>query len=312
MIFSLSGCVTITKTMAGDKAQNYLNKYVLRNGITSKLGEIKLENGLYLVNVDIMQGESKVDSVKVYVTKDGQNLILGNVYNLTKPPEGFSEAAEDKGAAAQATKTDIPKTSKPEVKLYIMSGCPYGVQAESAFMPVVKALGDSVSFEPHYILSDYGKDQAVQYCYDADGKYCSMHGAEEAREDLRQICIYEQGADKWWAYLEKFNQKCKIDAETPNCFKTVAGETGIDINKVEQCMNVQGKDLLEKEVKLGQSDKADGSPTILINGVKYEGGRSPNDILMAICSGFEKKPAACDIKIEGGDAVPSAGGGACR
>ena len=43
----------------------------------------------------------------------------------------------------QTPSQEITKTDKPNVELFVMSFCPYGVQAETAMKPVVDLLGDS-------------------------------------------------------------------------------------------------------------------------------------------------------------------------
>lgn len=303
---SLTACTSISKEAAGLKAEEYLSKYVLKSGIKAKVNEVTEENGFYTVALDISQDEKAVDKVKVYVTKDGRTLSLGPVFDLNKSPD---ESKKDKPEAGSSQAQNIPKKDKPVVELFVMSGCPFGVQAEQAFSPVMKLLGDKVDFQPRYIIyAGYGGG-GPNYCIDKQNKYCSMHGAEEARENVRQICIWKEQRAKWWTYIDKFNEKCSINDKTPACSKEVAKEVGIDYAKVEACLKNSAEKLLEEEVKISQQKKADGSPTVIINDTPYNGGRSSNDILAAICGGFKNKPKECNQKIAGGDNAPSAQGG---
>ncbi len=305
--FALTSCTGISKESAGLKAEEYLGKNVLKNGIKAKVAEVTEENGFYTVALQISKDDTAVDKVKVYVTKDGNTLSLGPVFDLNKSPEEYKKKSEESAASPKAQ--DLPKKDKPTIELFVMSGCPYGVQAEQAFSPVMKLLGDKVDFQPRFIVYSGYRGGGPNYCIDKASKYCSMHGAEEAREDVRQICIWKEQKAKWWAYIDKFNEKCSIDAKTPACSKEVAKEVGVDYAKVEACLKNSAEKLLEEETKISKAKKADGSPTIIINDTAYNGGRAPNDILASICGGFKNKPKECSQKLEGGNNAPAATGG---
>lgn len=301
-----SGCgMTVSADDAGKKAQEYLTKFILKDGVKSEVSQVKDENGFYTVALKVLKDGEQVDKVKVYVTKDGENLSLGPIFNMKTAPPSAEKQQEEK-------LKDIPKKDKPSVELFVMSGCPFGLQAEAAFMPVMKALGDKVDFTPRYVIYSNYQGGGPDYCLDKENKYCSMHGAAEARENVRQICIWTEQKAKWWDYIEKFNKDCQIDSKTLECSKKVAAAVGIDFAKVEFCANSKGNDLLSVEVERNKKFDVAGSPTIVINDTLYEGGRAPNNILAAICNGFNKKPAECDQKIAGGDQAQSTEGGCGR
>jgi glutaredoxin len=304
---SLAGCGTINKEAASLKAEEYLNKHILKSGIKAKATEVKDENGFYTVAFEVSKDGQVVDKVKVYVTKDGETLSLGPVFNMNKSPN----TSENKEAGA-AQSSNIPQKDKPLVELFVMSGCPFGLQAEAAFAPVIKALGDKIDFRPSYVIYSEYQGGGPNFCIDKASKYCSMHGAEEAREDIRQICIWKNQKEKWWDYINKFNAKCQINDKTPECSKSISQEVGIDFAKVEACLKDSGEKLLAEEVELNKKYNVEGSPSIIINGTTYNGGRSPNEILASICSGFKNKPEECNKKLEGGDITPAAQGGCGR
>jgi hypothetical protein len=301
---SLTGCTSISKDAAGVKAQEYISKHVLKNGIKAKVSDVKDENGFYTVAMQISKDEKVVDKVKVYVTKDGKNLSLGPIFDMSKAPPTPAQAAKD---AAEA----VPKSDKPKVELFVMAGCPYGLQAEAAFAPVIKALGDKIDFTPHYVVySDY-QGGGPTFCIDKANKFCSMHGAEEAREDVRQICIWNDQRDKWWDYINKFNEKCQINEGTPGCSKEVAKSVGIDYGKVEACLKNDAEKLMAQEADLNKKYNVEGSPSIIINGASFNGNRAPNDILAGICASFKNQPEECSKKLAGGDTAPAAAQGGC-
>ncbi|MDJ0625710.1 MAG: thioredoxin domain-containing protein [Candidatus Caenarcaniphilales bacterium] len=302
LISVLSGCTSVNKDSAGTKAQEYLTKHIFKNGITSEVTDVKKEGSFFTVSMKILKDGNEVDKVKVYITEDGKHLSLGPIFDINNPPP----SAEEKQAEALKS---IPKKDKPSVELFVMTGCPFGVQAETAFMPVIKHLGGSIDFTPRYVIYSNYQGGGPEYCVDKENKYCSMHGAEEAREGVRQICIWNNQQDKWWNYIDKFNKDCKIDAQINQCAEKVAKDVGIDYSKVKECESSSTNELLEKEVQRNKKFNVAGSPTIIINETLYEGNRSPNAILSAICNGFKNKPEVCNKKIEGGDQVTAAQGG---
>ncbi|MDX1920512.1 MAG: thioredoxin domain-containing protein [Candidatus Caenarcaniphilales bacterium] len=297
------GCgMTVSADDAGKRAQEYLTKHILKDGVKSEISQVKDENGFYTVALKVVKDGEQVDKVKVYVTKDGENLSLGPIFNMKTAPPTAEQAQEEK-------LKDIPKKDKPSIELFVMSGCPFGLQAEAGFLPVMKLLGDKVDFTPRYVIFSNYQGGGPEYCLDKENKFCSMHGVVEAQEDVRQICIWNEQKPKWWDYIEKFNKDCQIDSKTTECSKKVASAVGVDFAKVESCVKSKGNALLATEVERNKKFDVAGSPTIIINDTLYEGGRSPNNILTAICNGFNTKPAECNQKIAGGDEAQAAQGG---
>jgi len=54
--------------------------------------------------------------------------------------------------------------------------------------------------------------------------------------------------------------------------------------------------LLDAEIAMSTEYGVEGSPTVFINDVLYEGSRSPEDYKKAICEGFKEdsRPEECD------------------
>lgn len=181
-----------------------------------------------------------------------------------------------------------------EIKLFVMSGCPFGQQAEKAIEPVINKFGDNLSFNPHYIiLPRYGKSTN---CLDSRRRYCSMHGRAEAAEDVRQICLWNQEQEKWWDYIAQFNQSCNPNNPTTNpgvCSKGIIESLGIDYTEIQNCSG-DYETLLEKEIELSKIYRARSSPTLIIAGQKYLGDGSPEALSSFICSKFINKPAICE------------------
>ena len=48
--------------------------------------------------------------------------------------------------------------SRVEVELFVMAHCPYGMRAQTALAPTVKAFGEGIDFRLHFIAQEAGKE----------------------------------------------------------------------------------------------------------------------------------------------------------
>ena len=62
---------------------------------------------------------------------------------------------------------------------------------------------------------------------------------------------------------------------------------------IEKCQKSDGLTLMGMDKLLNKQYSVEGSPTVLINGMLYSGGRSSEDLKQAICKTFDKQPAEC-------------------
>jgi hypothetical protein len=166
-----------------------------------------------------------------------------------------------------------------KVEFYVMSQCPYGVQVEKAITPVKQQLGDALDLTIDYI----GDGQA--------GAFQSMHGPAEVRGDIAQLCANNLAHDKLLDFVACQNEDMRsVDTNWREC----AGSTGIPLDGLEACINGdQGQQLLAASFARAQERHATGSPTIFVNGEKYQGGRKPTDFLKEICRTIDNAAEAC-------------------
>ena len=185
---------------------------------------------------------------------------------------------------------EMPTSERPEVELYVMSYCPYGLQAEKALLPVVDLLGDKADIKIKFV-------------------YYAMHGEKEVRENLRQYCIQRDHSDKYWDYLE-----CFVDKDD---YQECLNEAGLSEEEVQGCMdevdeeyNISG--LLNDQstwlsgrfpqfpidAEDNQRYGIQGSPSLVINGHKLANApRSPEAMKEAICEAFSEQPEECQEKL---------------
>ncbi len=280
----------MSKEAAASKAISYINNNLLNGAATAKLQSVSESDNLYLIKLEV-SGKT-YDS---YVTKDGR-LLFPSVVNMVE--------AVPQPTAQPAASFDAPNAEKPNVKMFVMSFCPYGQQAESGLGPVYALLGDKIAIEPHYVIYGDYQGGSPQYCI-ANGTICSMHGIGELYEDIRQMCVYKYyGAAKFWDYVTKINSGCtsqNVDSCWENVAKTVSG---INVENIKTCQKDEGVSLAKAEQALDEAYGVRGSPTIIINEQQYNGvDRSAEGFKQAVCSGFATKPAECSRAI-----VASSGG----
>ena len=73
---------------------------------------------------------------------------------------------------------------KPDVELFVMSYCPYGVQAEQELLPFLETYGDTIDFKLRFII---GKEETSAEDASGDIRFTSLHGEPELMENKRQM-----------------------------------------------------------------------------------------------------------------------------
>jgi len=283
------GANALSKEEVSKKIVEVIGKDV---GDASKVSvdKIELEGSLYKVSLNVLG-----QIYESYATLDGEYLFPQKVsLNPPKPKE-------------------IPKTAKPNVKLFVMSYCPYGNQAEDAMFPVVDLLKNTADIELHYVIySDYGQKYPLD-CLDKENKYCSMHGVQELNQNVRELCVQKYQKEKLWDFVKEMNTNSTAQ-DSDSKWEAIAKKLGIDVTKIKTCQKNEATVLLDQEIALTSKDyqvqdptshqgnateKISGSPTIIINDMYYDGARSINDYQAAICNVFTTKPEACNTNLQG-------------
>ena len=283
------GAVTaqkISAKAAAEKAVDYINTNLLQQGMAATLKSVSEKNGVYDIKISIAGRE--YDS---YITVDG-SLLFPSSFDIDKKIEVPAETQ---------TPQEIPKTAKPKVDIYVMSFCPYGNKAEDTMLPVYKSLKDNVEWNVHYIVSVIGENIK------------SLHGQIETDEDMREVCVKKNyGIDKFWQFITYINKNCGSDG---SCWKEAAKEIGINTDKVQECYDKEGIELMKKEAEAANSAGVGSSPTLIINGIEsnavYQYGDS-EAYKTAICSAFSDAPEECSgEKLSSSSSQTASAAGSC-
>ena len=264
----------ISPQEAVKRALAYINENLLSGGVQAKLaGEVTEEEGLYKFQIDI-EGQKFFS----YVTKDG-NLFF---------PQGFDLAVKKEKAVSGANQAEscgqIKKEKKPELEAFVVSFCPYGLQMQRILTEIVQK------------IPDLSQNIKIRYMGSVSGdRITSMHGDEEAKENLRQICIREEQPERYFSYIGCHIKKGEVES----CLK----EAGVDEEKLEACQSDKNRGLAYAKEDFSLQDEYGirGSPTLILNGQEVSefdfGGRTAEAVKNLLCCGFSKKPDICTEKL---------------
>jgi len=240
---------------------------------------------------------------------DTEYTLKNQVCILTKNTDVCNQAQKLSPPAdntqQQPAAANVPKTDKPTVELFVMAFCPYGVQAETTMKPVVDLLGGKADIKVKFIVNVGGTTpDSVQ----------SLHGAAEAMEDLRQVCIRENyDYKKFWSYVAEIDANCysiyRDAAKMETCWKAAAQKAGIDASAVESCINTTAVTLIKQDKATTDSYGVSSSPTLVINGQKANAARTPEGFKQAICGAFNTPPSECQTQLEGASTGQQPSGG---
>jgi glutaredoxin len=276
------GTLLTSQNEIANKTVEFLNKNIISGDAKATLDSVSEASGVLNITV-LYQGRK----IPIYVTEDGKFLILSAPIDTTVPIPQAEEPTEEQPQ-------EIPKTDKPTVQLFVMAFCPYGIQAENVMKPVVDLLGSKADIQVHFIASVGGTTpDSVQ----------SLHGAPEAQEDLRQVCIMKYYDQKtYWNYVMAIDANCSSKysdtAAYDACWKDAATKAGIDASKIDTCSKgSEGVSLLKADADLSSSKGVSGSPTLIINGVTYSGARTSDAYKEAICGAFNTEPTECSQQL---------------
>lgn len=263
----------LSTQQAAEKAMNYINQNLLQTGTTASLMNVIEEDGVYKLHFKI--GNNEYDS---YVTKNGK-LFFIDALDI--------EANPTNATTGEQTTGEVSKSDAPDVKLFVMSYCPYGLQAEKMYLSVYNLLKDKLTMGIYF----------VNYI---------MHDKKELDENLRQYCIQKEDQNKYYTYLSCFvksgnSEACLVEAQIDkNKLNSCISETDKQYN-ITQSYNDKSTWLngtypkFEIYTDLNEKYGVKGSPTIVINDTVVEvNPRSPEKFKEVICQAFNSPPQECN------------------
>jgi len=205
----------------------------------------------------------------------------------------------DSGAGVQTPPPMVPKSDKPNVELFVMSHCPYGVQNQRALIPAWELLDKKANIDVKF----------VSYL---------MHDAIEKDDNTIEYCIQKEQKDKYIPFLKCFT----ANGDSKSCLTQV----GVNQSKLNSCINSADKQfainaefnnqanwlsgqfpLYNVHKDLNEKYGVQGSPTLVINGTVVEVARNPESLKQAICAAFNNPPKECDQTLSTASPAPGFG-----
>lgn len=219
-----------------------------------------------------------------YITKDGKMIYTGDGY-LIEDLRSEMSLEEGGSATGSATSTeDISKSSNPMLSAFIVSQCPYGIQAQQVMLDAIKAAPEIANnLEARYFFSSINAET---------GEVMSMHGQEEADENVRQICLREEQPQTYWSYVG-----CMANGgETTNCVTA----SGANANELSACTTdlKRGVTYAQEDQNLADTLGVTGSPTLFINSEQEVtennfGGRTAEGYKTIVCASADNALSFC-------------------
>lgn len=278
--------VEIGEQAAKEKVIAFVGENLVSPGTEVTASDAVKEGSYYSLTVTV-QGQS----VPVYLSLDGKKL-----FPSVMDTEVVAETADAEPVQ------EVPKSAKPEVKLFVMSYCPYGTQIEKGILPVLDTLGDTIDFTLEF----------VPY---------AMHDKKEIDENLRQYCIRTEAPDKLSSYLGCFlkagegteaacMKSAGIDAtKNTACMKSADTEFDVTKNYGDPSTYQGSYPPFNVDLQDATAYGVQGSPTLVINGAVTDTDRDPASLLAAVCAGFEEAPEACGTALPTETPTPGFGEG---
>ena len=272
----------------GKDVVNYINNNQLANTPATL---VKVSETSGLVKVTIKIGTNQFDS---YATKDGK-FLFPQAFDMSPKKAAATAGANNANQNQAQANTTVQKTDKPMLEAYVVSSCPYGLQMQRAMAEAVKN------------VPSIAANLKVMYIGSVDnGAISSMHGVEEAQENLRQICIREEQSTKYWNYVSCYMKKSAgtmANGMPIGDSKGCQASTGIDTAKLASCVSDSSRGLAyaQKDFDSANKNSVSGSPTLILNGAQISesgyGGRSADGVKSMVCAGFNSKASFCSTKL---------------
>ena len=214
-------------------------------------------------------GKQHVGNPKKTNIRSGADTTLCLECHDTKHSPGFAEVAtlhikdvdhsREPMNLEELLESRIARMGKPTLELFVMSYCPFGIQAEEKIIPIVKKFGDKIDFKLRFIAKE--KETISQQNITP---FSSLHGYPEVAENIRQLLITIEYPDKYLDYI--LCRGKKLDKSWENC----AAKLGIDVDKIQELFDSpEAEQLFRENIKRAAELGIRASPTILVDNHQF-------------------------------------------
>ena len=154
----------------------------------------------------------------------------------------------------------IARMGKPALELFVMSYCPFGVQAEEKIIPIVKKFGDQIDFKLRFIAAEKENPSPQDITL-----FVSLHGYPEVAENIRQLLIAEEYPHRYLDYI--LCRGKKLDKTWEDC----AEKLGIDVAKIQRLFATpEAEQLFRENIQRAAELDIKASPTLLVDNHRFQ------------------------------------------
>ena len=151
------------------------------------------------------------------------------------------------------------RLAKPTLELFVMSYCPFGIEAEESIIPIVKKFDDKIDFKLRFIAEE--KDTVSSQDITP---FTSLHGYPEVAENIRQLLIAQENPDQYLDYI--LCRGKKLNKSWEDCAK----KFGIDVENIQRLFDTpDAEELFRENIKRSAELGIKASPTIFVDGQQF-------------------------------------------
>ncbi|HEY81156.1 MAG TPA: DsbA family protein [Caldilineae bacterium] len=193
---------------------------------------------------------------------------------------GYVNSQKSKAAASEPGATIDERVGQPVDRTTI--GDPNAPVLVETYEDFLCSHCADFTFELGPVLMELVKDGTVRWEY----KYRVIGGADSYNANLAAECAADQG--KFWEYHEELFRRIADQGKIavfPKNLKKLAERMGLNGDQFNACLDK--KEHLKEIQKIDQLAAArgvNGTPTIFINGQRYDGPRTPDAFRAAIAA----------------------------
>jgi len=205
--------------------------------------------GLYEVTLELSKGDQK-DSAVLYVTRDGQYLVRGELTDITKDP-----LAEN---LAQLHLEDSPSTGPQDAQVTVVEFADFECPACGQLHAQLQSLLQQYP-QVRFVYKDYPLSQIHPWAQTAA---------------LAGRCVYNQDAKAFWKFHDAlYDNQTVISAENAwDKMLEYATVVGVDPGEVRTCMNnPEAARAIDQNYAQGQKLGITSTPTLFVNGRRMVG-----------------------------------------
>ena len=154
----------------------------------------------------------------------------------------------------------IERMGKPTLELFVMSYCPYAIEAEEKILPIVKEFGEQIDFKLQFIAQEKSEPSAHDIT-----PFTSLHGYPEVAENIRQLLIAQEYPDRYLDYIlcrgKTLNKSWEVCAE----------KLGIDVARIKALYDApETEQRFRENIQRAAALGITASPTILVDGHQFQ------------------------------------------